>query len=228
MNRTSETKPFSPIDFEEELLSKIKEETKLQHITKLSTQQIQFQRKKYEDKIAKMKVDHRNALAKMKKDSYDAGYSAGHKDGLDENRKKVDKALTDLEKLANEIIASEKTFLKQAEQNLIHLALEISKRIILQEVQSDENIVVNIVRDALTQVADKSKIVILVNPDDLENIKSHRRELMDEDRDIEDLEFTPDPRIDPGECFVETKSGSVDGRFSSQMAEIKRKFDQNM
>lgn len=228
MKIIDDLKPFRPVDFGEERKSKLKEENRVHKIARLSSTKIKFQRKKYEDKITAMKTEHKKALEEGSKESYDRGFADGHKKGLNENRKKVDKALIDIEKLTKKIVASEKDFLRQAEKRLVNLAIDIAKKIIGHEIKSDKDIVVHIVKESLKQVADKSKISILVNPDDLENIKTHRRELMETDRDIEELEFTADPRIEPGECFVETKAGSIDGRIDSQIDEIGRKFSQDM
>ena len=228
MKTIEELKPFLPVDFDEERRSKIKEENRVHKIARLSSTEIKFQRKKYEGKIASMKNEHKKALEANAKESYDKGFADGRKKGLNENRKKVDKALTEIENLTKKIIASEKDFLRQAEKHLVELSLDIAKKIVGHEIITDKDIVVHIVRESLEQVADKSRITILVNPDDLENIQTHRRELMDADRNIEELEFTADPRIEPGECIVETRTGSVDGRINSQIAEIGRKFSQNM
>jgi len=216
-------KPYLPPDFTAEHNLRSRQKKESQQIVQMSSAQIRSIRHKYEDKIAEIQAEHAAELEKSIKESYDAGYEQGIKD----SRKSVNNALENLKNISEKLLGSEKSFLINAEKHVISLALSVAKKIIHREAGSDKEIAVTIVKESLARVADKVKITIMVNPDDLENILSHRREFQEMDKDFPELEFLPDEKLDPGECIVETRTGSIDGRFASQVAEIERKFGLN-
>lgn len=223
----TEPKPYLPPDFQAEQELHEKTESRIQKLTKIAAAQQKGIRKRYEEETASLKKTHQEEIARITKESNAQGHRQGHQQGLDESRQSVEKALSDLEAMSQKIVDSEKAFLRNAEKHIVSLALAVAKKIIGREVKSDKDLVVYTIRESLKLVTDKTRITVLVNPDELENVLSHRRELQEIDRDLPEMEFVPDDRIEPGGCIVETRTGAVDGRMESQLEEIERNFSKD-
>ena len=60
-----------------------------------------------------------------------------------------------------------------------------------------------------------------VNPGDLERMREHRDELLN-DGEIKNFRIIEDQRVDRGGVVVETDGGTIDARISTQVNEAKR------
>lgn len=215
-----DTKPYKAPDFQTEKASGERKESRMEYLARTAQEQLRKMRHDHEQKIRQLKRAHQQELENTSADSCEKG----RQQGLQEGYESVQKALTALEKMAQKLVASEKAFLLNAEKHAVTLAVAVAKRILGREVQSDRQIVVHIIREALKQVADKTRIVIKVNPLELDNVLAHRKELQTMDKHFPELEFIPDDKISPGACLIETRTGSIDGRLESQLEEIERNF----
>lgn len=211
-------------DFQEELEQDQRSVYRLKYLLSQSVTREKSLRQKYEQQIQALKAKHQEDLKAAQANSFRDGKKAG----LDEGHKSVQKALADLTEYSKKIVENEKSFLRNAEKHVVTLALAVTRRIIGREAESDREIVIYSVKEALKQAADKSSILVKVNPADMENIKSHAPELQNLDRNLPELEFLADDKISPGGCIIVTRVGSIDGRFSSQIEEIERNFTKNL
>jgi flagellar assembly protein FliH len=219
-----ETKPYELTDFQEELEQDQRSVHRLKYLLAQAVSKDKTLRQKYEQQIQALNAKHQEEL----KNAQAKSFQDGKKAGLDEGHKSVQKALSDLTEYSKKVVESEKAFLRNAEKHVITLALAVTKRIIGREAESDREIVIYTVKEALKQATDKSSILIKVNSADLQNIKSHKRELQEVDPNLPELEFLADDKITPGGCVIVTRVGSIDGRISSQVEEIERNFTRNL
>lgn len=215
-----DAKPYQAPDFQAERSASKRQESRLEYLTRVAAERQKTLRKRYEEQIRALKQAHKSEAARESEESFEKG----RQKGLDEGHASVQSALESLEKVGQSLITSEKEFLLNAERHVVTLALAVAKWIIGREVKSDRKMVLYTVRESLKQVTDKAAIMIRVNPEELDNIMSHRQELQAMDRNFPELEFEADEKISLGACVVETRTGSIDGRFESQLEEVERNF----
>ena len=67
---------------------------------------------------------------------------------------------------------------------------------------------------------DEERVVLRVNPQDLETLREHRIQLLEEFEGIKQLELQPDDTINPGGCVAVTEHLRIDGRLESQLEQI--------
>jgi flagellar assembly protein FliH len=173
-----------------------------------------------EERIESLKSTHQKEL----KEQQVSAFEEGRKKGMEEAHQAVDNALKNLDHLSKKLMDSERAFLMNAEKHVVTLALAVARKIIGREIQTDTEIVYYTVKEALKQVADKAKIIIHINPADLDNITAHRADLQTLDRSLPELEFVPDDKISPGGCLIKTRTGAIDGTIPAQIEEIERNF----
>ena len=132
-----------------------------------------------------------------------------------ELREKLTHTVSELEPLYALIAA-------RAERDLVKLALEIARKVIHREVTSDFDIVLTLARVALERLHPRAIAKVLLHPDDLEYVKTHRHELSHSSA----LEFIADLSVGRGGCIIQSEHGDIDARIEQQFASIERGFFQ--
>jgi flagellar assembly protein FliH len=114
----------------------------------------------------------------------------------------------------------------QIEQEVVRLALAVSKKIVHREIQVDHDIIQTLVRVALSHVAEKSAVVIHLNPVDYGYLVEKKDELsQSEGRDISLL---ADRSVERGGCLIQTECGDIDARIDEEFREVERTFFEGM
>ncbi|MBI4531217.1 MAG: flagellar assembly protein FliH, partial [Candidatus Latescibacteria bacterium] len=80
--------------------------------------------------------------------------------------------------------------------------------------------VLSVVGDAIRRVADKSRVVIRVNLNDVDRVSGYRERLTSLVGGIGQIEIRPDPSISQGGCIVETSVEIIDARFEEQLSRL--------
>ncbi|HPD18874.1 MAG TPA: FliH/SctL family protein, partial [Candidatus Goldiibacteriota bacterium] len=102
--------------------------------------------------------------------------------------------------------------------------IEIAKKVINQEISTNKNVIINLVKEAIKKLEDKEKIIIYTNPADLDIVKSHRDEFKQLVDTIDTLHILPDELLEPGECRLESNIEIIDTDINYQLEEIKKKL----
>ena len=109
---------------------------------------------------------------------------------------------------------------KTADQDLVELAMAIAHNLVGGLVDKYEDLVLGAVRDCMTHLQDRSRVVIRVHPDDLGIVREHREEWQQAFERIESLVVEADETIGRGGCLVETPSGDIDAQIESRLAKL--------
>ncbi len=154
----------------------------------------------------------------LRRSAIDRGYEEGLQRAAQEYRQSIDQ----LQTLMAELREERERFFSGIEPQLVKLSVEIAEKILRHELESKPEAVLEIVRLALLQLPDRDSISLRVSPQDAELIRQHRDAMKVSAGGIREIEIIEDRRVDRGGCIVESKSGSLDARVSSQLSEIER------
>jgi flagellar biosynthesis/type III secretory pathway protein FliH len=133
---------------------------------------------------------------------------------------KVKEALETL----NQAAIERKKIIKDAESEILRLALKVAEQIIKSEVSLHRDVSLNIVSDAISRVSDREQVIIRVSKDDVENIKKYKDRISSIVDGIKSLSIVEDAGVEPGGCVIETNLGYVDARISTKIAAIEEAF----
>lgn len=111
-------------------------------------------------------------------------------------------------------------FLENLEPQILTLVKEIAARVIDVELKSNPDIVAHTVRRALELLSDDHRVVLSLNPQDLEAIATHQVELLDSFPRIEALSLQADESVAPGGCVASTDTTDVDARLDVILAQV--------
>lgn len=147
----------------------------------------------------------------------------GYDDALAQKRGEIDKKLKELDQLMARLQQDQEKFLRQYEEGLAGLSLEIAQKVLDEAVMADGSLMRPLVQKAVSSVKNAEWISVEVSsrlPGLVEELKK-------------ELAKRPDlPRLDvsaadlpPGGCRVETPQGVVDASVSTQLGNLKGLFD---
>ena len=108
---------------------------------------------------------------------------------------------------------------------MIRLWELVLARLLAREVKLADDPVVPLLREVLLRTSDRERVIIYLNPEDLQEVDRARSVLGDLLRGTEQLDFRGDDHVDRGSCLVETNLGVYDARFRTQLATVAREID---
>lgn len=103
------------------------------------------------------------------------------------------------------------------------LSILIAEKIIHREVEFAP-ILPNILKESLKKVIGANKIIVKLNPGELEMIEADSENLLSKSS-LTNLSFEADDRIQKGGCLVLSEIGNVDARVSAQLSEIEKSLE---
>ena len=151
-----------------------------------------------------------------RKGGFDEGREAGWKDG----RAEADRVIERLHLVLSKAIEKRSDILKDSEAQIIHLILQIAKKVVKVISENQKNIVINNAMQALQKLKNKSDIVIRVNLADIGLVTEHTKEIISQVEAVKSVTVMEDTTVDRGGCIIETDFGEIDARISSQLLEI--------
>ncbi len=164
-------------------------------------------------------------LQKLQKAAYEEGYEQGrregfefgHKEGVEQARKELEHATGQLDRLLKTFERPLHELDNQVERELLSLITAIVRQLVRREVKSDPNLIIGVVREALSILPVNSRNVrLLVHPEDADLI----REIYALGDTEVGWSLVEDPVIDRGGCKVVTDSSQIDATLDSRLASL--------
>ena len=173
------------------------------------------------------------AYKEAREEGYQAGLLAGRRDGLEEGLEagraqgreetaarlgdELSGAIACVNKVAADIDARRASLLRDAEREVLALAIAVAEKIVKREIRCCPDVIVNNVRKALETIAQRSGATIEVNPDDLALVEAHAREALDIFRESPGLRLAANSHVARGGCMVTSAGGGADLRIDTQL-----------
>ncbi len=166
--------------------------------------------------VHKMAEIHRANLDKANKEGYEHGHRVGLEKGLDRARQ----VMSQFEQAIQDAVSQRMELFEKAKQNILELVLQISKKVTFDALQVDPETTLAMIDGVIGQLVDRSHLRIKVHPDHLPIVEQNMDRFLGSSTAIKDLTFEADPRVRIGGCFIETPTGDIDARLSSQFEVI--------
>lgn len=152
--------------------------------------------------------------------AYQEGLEKGYKEGRTEAESLINQAKsikTFLEQRKNEILG-------EAEEEIIKLVLEIAKKLIGQELKQNNEIIINLIKQALEKSAYKEKLTIKVSTEDYINVLENKEIIGSLVEGISEIEIIEDKFLEKGDCIVDTPGGQINTGMQLQIKELEEAF----
>ncbi len=154
-----------------------------------------------------------DAGADVAHDAHASGFAAG----LEEGREACVSAMMALEAAVEDIQALRAEIATQVERQAVDLALKIAEQALGAAVAVDPDLVLGTVRGALRRLVERERVIVLVNPDDLDLVRETTGTLLAELGGMEHLEVQADRRVPHGGAIVRTAEGEVDATLDTKL-----------
>jgi flagellar assembly protein FliH len=132
-----------------------------------------------------------------------------------------------LSRLIEDLKAFTETIVLEAESDLLQITLGIARKIVKEEFQNPETVLLSI-QEALKNIAPAKEAVIRIAPQAVSWLSQKSPEILEAVEKIDFIRIEADPKLQPGDCLIETEDRIVDARPETQLAEIKKKLLPNL
>jgi flagellar assembly protein FliH len=145
------------------------------------------------------------------------GFAEGRAAGQAQGQAEVETAIAALREAAEGLEALRQEVSDEVERDAVELALTLAGKVIVATLQVRPELVVEVLQGALRRVSGQRSIAIVVNPADLETIRTSLGELREQTAAVERWDLQPDARVQAGGAIVRTVEGEVDACVATQL-----------
>ncbi len=168
------------------------------------------------------RTQDRNIVSRAQKDAQsikEVAKQEGYNEGLNQSNKDIEEIRAKFSEFYN---YKDEVFQKVSEC-IMDISVEIAKKIINKEIETDKNAIISIIKGAVEEVnKTENKITLKVMPKDVELVKDKLPELFSGDYYEAKILVVPDNNIKDGGVIVETSNGIIDATISTQLAIIEK------
>jgi flagellar assembly protein FliH len=158
----------------------------------------------------------------------EAAFEEGFAAGVAQAQSQLDGPASALAAAADQLQALRADAATSVEADAVDLALRIAEQALGAAVAVDPELVVEAVRGALRRLVERDRVLILVNPDDLELVRDHASRLVGELGGIEHCEVQAERRVRPGDAIVRTSEGEVDATLETKLARAREVLEHEL
>lgn len=168
--------------------------------------------------------------AKTKAEAYQEGFSRGSEDGYEAGLKKGEEeglaryteTVSRLQSLLEAAQEAKEGYFKDREALLVELVGRVAAKVIAREVETRPDHILHLLRQSVRRLADRSRLVVHLNPADLEKVTQARAEGLLGFSGVKQVEFLADENLLMGGVRIQSGTQTLDATLESQLVEIIR------
>lgn len=171
------------------------------------------------------RIDDRNLVSRaheesenIKRSAFEEGYRMG-----------MEKAQADFEHFRSELsnfMNAKKDVFEYIAPDILEISVNIAKKIIKREMETDPQIIIETIIDVLKTVSkNEPKITIRVRPQSVQFVKDVIPNLSYQYGIDAKISVVADPSVEEGGCVLETNNGIVDASVDTQLEIIKKALE---
>jgi flagellar assembly protein FliH len=149
----------------------------------------------------------------IRRQALEEGYTAGRHEALEG----LQPALSALSAAVEEVRASQAATAEQLERRAVELGLALAAKVLAGALAVEPERVLDSVRGALRGIVERERIIVLVNPADLDIVTGAIEELKASLGGIESCLVEAERRVGRGGCIVRTPVGDIDARVETKL-----------
>lgn len=169
------------------------------------------------DGPARLLAEARAQAQAIRDQAHAGGYEEGRAEGLRDGQAQLAASVTALEQARAELIALREEVAGEVERDAVELAMALAGKILAATLQVRPELVLEVVQGGLRRVSGQRSISLIVNPADLETVRTALGDLREMSGAIEHLDLQPDQRVQAGGAIVRTGEGEVDVQPDTQL-----------
>lgn len=170
-------------------------------------------------------IENANIEIKARKtEEFEGAYKEGLEKGYNEGKLEAETIINQAKSIKEFFLQRKGEIFKDAETEIVELVLEISKKVIGQELKQNNEIIISLVKQALERSAYKSKISIKVSAEDYKYVLENKDLIESLVEGVSEIEIIEDKFLVKGDCIVDTPGGQINSSIRHQMKELEEAF----
>src|SRR3954469_11602062 len=145
------------------------------------------------------------------------GYAEGMVAGRADLRQLAEPAVQALSEAAERVREFETRAADSVEHQAVVLAMDVAEKVVAGAIEIEPERVLDVVRGALRAIVERERLVIQVNPQDLEIVREGLDELTGALGGIEHVEVQEERRVQRGGAVIRTGVGEIDANIRSKI-----------
>ncbi|MCX8044269.1 MAG: FliH/SctL family protein [Desulfobacterota bacterium] len=162
----------------------------------------------------------RREAMRIQHQAHEQGYREGLLEGRAHGEAEFSSIIASLHRIQEEFTQLKQRFFEEHQDIILELALKIARSVIHHEIQLQNDVVLNVLKDAIRLAMDRERLKIRVHPDDLAVCLEHRPDILKDIDGVKQIIFEPDETITKGGALIEYALGEIDARIEQQFSEI--------
>ena len=160
----------------------------------------------------------------LKKQAFDQGRKDGYELGKAEGKEHY---LQLIEQANENIFLAKSEFNKKLdslEETVLSVGMVVAEKILGRKLEEEPTIFLDVVKNAIKEVKEKSEIKIFVHPNNYPLILENKQLLQTLTNNNQDLIIFMDSDLKEGACWIDSSAGRLDASIDTQLTEIKEKL----
>jgi flagellar biosynthesis/type III secretory pathway protein FliH len=153
----------------------------------------------------------------VREEARSAGFAEGYAAGQAEARAQLEPAATAIGEALTGLRELHARAADSVERHAVDLAIQVAEKVVAGALEVGPERVLDVVRGALHAIVERERVVVLVNPDDLELVRASADDLAGSLGGMEALEIQQERRVPRGGALLRTAVGEVDARISTKL-----------
>lgn len=157
-----------------------------------------------------------NIQGQAYKEAYDEGFEKGYRDGHQESKEHLQQQVGIMNAVLNQCAAPIKQVDNEIEEQLVQLAIALTRQLVRREIKMEPSHIVAIVREAMEALPVASRDVrVMLHPEDSQVINKAMAT-----GENQYWKLVDDPTMNRGDCRIQTESSSIDASIERRLASI--------
>jgi len=176
------------------------------------------------EQAEKLNSETRGSIDDIKAEAVRQGTETGREEGYAAGMAEVERLIERTRVVLERAQDKRAEILSDTEREIVDLVLLVTRKVVKAISESNREIVISNVVQALRKVKDRGNIIIRVNLSDLKLTTDHTQNFIRMLEGVKSIQVAEDSSVDPGGCIIETDFGEIDARISSQLAEMEARI----
>jgi flagellar assembly protein FliH len=164
----------------------------------------------------------RERIAQIEKEAYEGAFKLGEKAGVERGEQMFRSAVRSFTEAAEQLKRMEQDFYRRVEGEILDLVLATTRKVVQREVESQKDVILHVLREAIARVIDRERILVRLNPSDYDLVHAHKSDILQAIDGIKNLVIERDEAISRGGAIVESDCGTIDARIERRLDEVEK------
>ena len=183
--------------------------------------ELEKRREVKEDEV-KVVEDSKERLLNIEKEAYEKGFQAGERAGLEVGTEKASVIIERVQAVYDELSAFKEKYYKENESEILSLIIGAASRVVHEEILVNNDVVVNILTDAVKAVVETENVQIRLNLEDIEYLKEHNPEFLTYLEEARAFTVFADPEVSRGGALIESNFSEIDARIEAGLKRVEK------